>query len=209
PASAIAVVRQFPFESLLRRMSVVAKTQGSDHFEVFLKGAPELVCSLSTSETVPDNYKEVLEFYTRQGFRVIGVGSRHLDSHISWDEVLKMPRDELEKDLQFQGLVVLQNRLKQETIPTLNILKQADIRTIMVTGDNLLTAITCVSGLRHGGGVRLCDLRGGEAGGGGPHGARVPAAAAGALRLRQAARLQREAQHRTKRYGRRSLRNSW
>ncbi|CAL1273351.1 unnamed protein product [Larinioides sclopetarius] len=142
PASAVAVVRQFPFESLLRRMSVVAKSQGSNHFEVFLKGAPELVCSLSRSDTVPENFKDVLEFYTRQGFRVIGVGSRHLDPQITWDEVLKMPREELERDLEFQGLVVLQNRLKPETIPTLKVLKDADIRTVMVTGDNLLTAIT-------------------------------------------------------------------
>ncbi|GFQ95273.1 probable cation-transporting ATPase 13A3 [Trichonephila clavata] len=155
PASAaIAVVRQFPFESLLRRMSVVAKCQGSNHFEVFLKGAPELVCSLSRSETVPENFKEVLEFYTRQGFRVIGVGSRHLDPQISWDEVLKMPREELECNLEFQGLVVLQNRLKPETVPTLNILKEADIRTVMVTGDNLLTAITVA---RECGMVEECD----------------------------------------------------
>ncbi|XP_054723213.1 LOW QUALITY PROTEIN: polyamine-transporting ATPase 13A3-like, partial [Uloborus diversus] len=142
PASAIAVVRQFPFESLLRRMSVVAKSQGSNNFEVFLKGAPELVCALSRTETVPENFKDILEFYTRQGFRVIGVGSRVLPEYITWDEVIRMPREELECDLDFQGLIVLQNRLKPETIPTLKILKDADIRTVMVTGDNLLTAIT-------------------------------------------------------------------
>ncbi|XP_015912736.2 polyamine-transporting ATPase 13A3 [Parasteatoda tepidariorum] len=142
PASAIAVVRQFPFESLLRRMSVVAKSQGSRHFEVYLKGAPELVSSLSKPETVPDNFKEVLEFYTRQGFRVLGIGNKVLPDDFVWDDVLRLPREELECDMQFQGLIVLQNRLKPETVPTLNVLKAADIRTIMVTGDNLLTAIT-------------------------------------------------------------------
>ncbi|KAG8195088.1 hypothetical protein JTE90_029667 [Oedothorax gibbosus] len=154
PASAVAIVRQFPFESLLRRMSVVAKSQGAKHFEVFLKGAPELVCSLSIKETVPENFKDVLEFYTRQGFRVIAVGCRRLDEKITWDEVLKIPREELECELHFQGLVVLQNFLKPETVPTLNILKEADIRTVMVTGDNLLTAITVA---RDCGMVEECD----------------------------------------------------
>lgn len=142
PASAIAVVRQFPFESLLRRMSVVARSQSSDHFEVYLKGAPELVSSLSRNETVPEDFKDILEFYTRQGFRVIGLGTRKLPPQVTWDEVLVMPREELECQLQFLGLIVLQNKLKPETKPTLNILKEAEIRTVMVTGDNLLTAIT-------------------------------------------------------------------
>ncbi|KFM62161.1 putative cation-transporting ATPase 13A3, partial [Stegodyphus mimosarum] len=123
-------------------MSVVAKTQGSSCFEVYLKGAPELVASLSRSETVPENFKDVLEFYTRQGFRVLGIGSKALPEDIKWDDVLRMPREQLECGLQFHGLLVLQNRLKPQTIPTLKILKDADIRTIMVTGDNLLTAIT-------------------------------------------------------------------
>lgn len=154
PASAIAVVRQFPFESLLRRMSVVAKQQGCDHFEVYLKGAPELVASLSRNETVPEDFKDILEFYTRQGFRVIAVGTRKLPPEVVWDEVLRMPREELECQLQFQGLVVLQNRLKPETKPTLKILKDAEIRTVMVTGDNLLTAITVA---RDCGMIEECD----------------------------------------------------
>ncbi|GFR32870.1 probable cation-transporting ATPase 13A3, partial [Trichonephila clavata] len=108
----IAIVKMFPFESSLKRMSVVTQTEGRDHFDVFLKGAPELVITLSRKETVPD---DVLE---------------------------KLTRDFLEKDLEFLGLVVLENKLKPETIPALNTLKDADIRSVMVTGDNLLTAIT-------------------------------------------------------------------
>ncbi|KFM62152.1 putative cation-transporting ATPase 13A4, partial [Stegodyphus mimosarum] len=55
---------------------------------------------------------------------------------------LEFPREELEKDLQFLGLIILENSLKPETIPSLNVLRDANIRSIMITGDNLLTAIT-------------------------------------------------------------------
>lgn len=53
-----------------------------------------------------------------------------------------MPREELEVNLEFLGLIVLENRLKKETTASINELNDADIRCIMVTGDNLLTAIS-------------------------------------------------------------------
>ncbi|GBM58507.1 putative cation-transporting ATPase 13A4 [Araneus ventricosus] len=138
----VAIVRLFPFESSLKRMSVVTQTEGTGRFEVFLKGAPELVVSLSRKETVPDDVMNVLEYYSSQGFRIIAVACKHLPDDTSWKKVQQMTRDYLETDLQFLGLVVLENKLKPETIPALNILKDANIRSVMVTGDNLLTAIT-------------------------------------------------------------------
>ncbi|GFT62271.1 hypothetical protein NPIL_263171, partial [Nephila pilipes] len=41
--------------------------------------------------------------------------------------------DYLEKDLEFLGLVVLENKLKPETVPALKTLKDANIRSVMVT----------------------------------------------------------------------------
>ncbi len=40
------------------------------------------------------------------------------------------------------GLVVLENRLKEDTTAVISQLLEADLRAIMVTGDNLLTAIS-------------------------------------------------------------------
>ncbi|GFV89948.1 probable cation-transporting ATPase 13A3 [Trichonephila clavipes] len=138
----IAIVKMFPFESSLKRMSVVTQTQGSCHFDVVMKGAPELVTTLCRKETVPDDVLEVLAYYSSQGFRVIALALKHLTKDASWKEVQKLTRDYLENDLEFLGLVVLENKLKPETIPALDTLKNADIRSVMVTGDNLLTAIT-------------------------------------------------------------------
>ncbi|XP_043926231.1 polyamine-transporting ATPase 13A3 [Protopterus annectens] len=138
----IGIVRQFPFSSALQRMVVVARILGEKKMEVYLKGAPEVVASLCKKETVPSDFSEVLEDYTRQGFRVIALAHRKLESKLSWHKVQSVSRDVLEKNLNFLGLVILQNKLKEETPAVLEELRKANIRTVMVTGDNMLTAIS-------------------------------------------------------------------
>ena len=44
----------------------------------------------------------------------------------------------MEKDLNFVGLVVMENRIKPETKPTIDQLHNADIKTVMVTGKFIL-----------------------------------------------------------------------
>ena len=51
-----------------------------------------------------------------------------------------MDRDTVEKDLEFLGLVVFENCLKPQTTLIIDELKSANIRTIMCTGNNILTA---------------------------------------------------------------------
>lgn len=59
-----------------------------------------------------------------------------------WRAATRLTRDEIERDLDFYGLLVMQNAIKPETEPVLNELAQANISTLMVTGDNLLTALS-------------------------------------------------------------------
>lgn len=50
-------------------------------------------------------------------------------------------RSEVERNLSFLGLCILCNNVKPGTVQALRSLHAADIRTIMVTGDNLNTAV--------------------------------------------------------------------
>ena len=54
----------------------------------------------------------------------------------------KIERENIEKDLKFLGLIILENRLKPQSAPTIKILNSANIRTIMCTGDNILTGLS-------------------------------------------------------------------
>lgn len=47
----VAVLKQFPFESSAKRMTVVTLKKGSDHFTVYMKGAPETIASLCNPNT--------------------------------------------------------------------------------------------------------------------------------------------------------------
>ena len=53
-----------------------------------------------------------------------------------------MNTSEVEKDLEFLGFIVLENRIKKETKPVIKQLQNAKVRTIMVTGDHIQTAVS-------------------------------------------------------------------
>jgi cation-transporting ATPase 13A2 len=78
--------------------------------------------------------------YTESGYRVIGLAQKQL--HVDFIKAQKIARDEVEKDIHFLGYLVMQNKLKQATTETIKTLNNANIRTIMATGDNVLTAIS-------------------------------------------------------------------
>ncbi|XP_004675168.2 PREDICTED: probable cation-transporting ATPase 13A3 isoform X1 [Condylura cristata] len=138
----IGIVRQFPFSSALQRMSVVARVLGDKKMDAYMKGAPEVIASLCKPETVPVDFEKVLEDYTKQGFRVIALAHRKLESKLTWHKVQNVSRDAIENNMDFMGLIIMQNKLKQETPAVLEDLHKANIRTVMVTGDNMLTAVS-------------------------------------------------------------------
>lgn len=55
---------------------------------------------------------------------------------------MRVERLDCEKGLTFLGLLVMENKLKPETIGVIQNLNECKIRTIMATGDNVLTAIS-------------------------------------------------------------------
>ncbi|XP_053315067.1 probable cation-transporting ATPase 13A4 [Spea bombifrons] len=141
PVEGVVLLHQFPFSSSLQRMSVVAQVIGEDTLLVFLKGAPEMVVQFCKQETVPSSFPTELEHYTLQGFRVIALAYKTLNNGTYLD-TKSLEREEVESDLLFLGLLIMENKLKPETKSVLHELNAANIRTVMITGDNLQTACT-------------------------------------------------------------------
>jgi predicted P-type ATPase len=138
----VGIIRQFTFSSAVARMSVVTRALGDNHFSVFTKGAPEKLEELCRPETIPPDFQKQLTHFTLQGYRVIGLATKKMPQSVNYLKVQKIKRDVVEKDLNFLGLLVMRNMLKPETTPVIDELKAADIRCVMVTGDNLLTAVS-------------------------------------------------------------------
>ncbi|XP_075056987.1 putative cation-transporting ATPase 13A4 [Mixophyes fleayi] len=141
PVKGLCILHQFPFSSNLQRMSVITKTLELPKFIVFMKGAPEVVVNFCKQETVPDNFSYTLNHYTMQGFRVIGIAYKNFELNED-GKVETLKREEVEHDLLFLGFLIMENKLKAETKPVIHELKAANIRTIMLTGDNIQTACT-------------------------------------------------------------------
>lgn len=57
-------------------------------------------------------------------------------------QIQQTKRDQIENNLHFLGFLVMENKLKDVTCETIATLNKCNIRTIMATGDNTLTAIS-------------------------------------------------------------------
>lgn len=132
----VAIVRRFPFSSSLQRMSVVVLGPGAQPALAFLKGAPEMVASLCRN--VPAQFSSTLRSFASEGFRVLALGYKQLDEQT---DLKTIEREEIEKGMQFLGLLVMKNLVKPESAEVIEILRRAQMRTAMVTGDNILTAV--------------------------------------------------------------------
>lgn len=83
----------------------------------------------------------MLEFYTHHGYRVIALAAKSLPN-VSAKRAQRLKRQEAESDLTFLGFIVFENKLKPSTPGVLAQLRDARIRRVMCTGDNILTAIS-------------------------------------------------------------------
>ena len=111
-------------------------------FRVFCKGSPEKIETISDPSTLPTNFHSVLDSYTEKGYRVIALATKLLPANKSYIKIKRMHTPEVEKDLEFLGLIVLENRIKKETKPVIKQLQNAKVRTVMVTGDHIQTAVS-------------------------------------------------------------------
>ena len=123
-------------------MSSLVKNLTQPNFICYCKGSPEKLKELCQPKTIPANFIEQLNYYTSRGYRVLAMASKIINMDLK--SALEISRSYCEKDMIFLGLLIVQNKLKLATNPTLKILSQdAQIGIRMATGDNILTAV-CV-----------------------------------------------------------------
>ena len=138
----LGIVRRFDFSSKLQRMSTLVENISLKTFTSYVKGSPEKIKELCQPKTIPSDFNEVLNNYTSKGYRVLAMGTKVIN--MDFDKAFEVNRTFCEKDLIFLGLLIVQNKLKEATAPTLRTLSnEAHNRVIMATGDNIMTAI-CV-----------------------------------------------------------------
>ena len=136
-------INEVPYDFTRRRLSVAVAHAGERM--VITKGALEQileVCSRwvngdgQTIELGPEKRTELqkqFEQYSREGFRVLGVASRMLSAEA-------MTRED-ERDMVFQGYVLLEDPLKSDAQASVERLKSLGIEVRIITGDNRFAAM--------------------------------------------------------------------
>ena len=129
----IRTVKRFEFDSHLQRSLVVGEHENG--LVVHIKGSPEAIKPLLRE--IPPDYDSECNQYSIEGYYVIACAVRKLDSTSS------LIRSEIESnyDFEFIGFLLFQNLLKPESVGTFAHLHDAGIQSIIITGDNALTAI--------------------------------------------------------------------
>jgi cation-transporting ATPase 13A3/4/5 len=134
--NSVEVVKNYDFCNDRMTQSVIVKKQ--DKLLAFVKGSGENVKKLCTSESLPGDFDASLQSSAKQGVYQISMASKVLPADT---ELSKISRDDVEKELTFAGVVNFKNVLREDTPAVLRELEEGSVRTVMVTGDSLLTGI--------------------------------------------------------------------
>ncbi|MBI4129692.1 HAD-IC family P-type ATPase, partial [Candidatus Roizmanbacteria bacterium] len=136
------LVDEFSFDAKKKMMSVIWEENGQK--TLYAKGAPETILSLSSTiveqkrtrtMTAKDRsaIQKELKNYQEKGLRVLSIAKREPIQTIG-------KRDEMEKNLTFIGFVGIADPARTGLREVLMTTEHAGIQTIMVTGDNPITA---------------------------------------------------------------------
>ncbi|KAK7043242.1 P-type ATPase [Paramarasmius palmivorus] len=140
---------EFPFDSDVKKMSVIFEDVESSEKFVFTKGAVERVLysctSIFLSETesamtdeIREGILQNMESLAAMGLRVLALASKPWEGKVVKGE--EVDRDEVEDDLIFRGLVGLYDPPRPESAPSVRQCQRAGIQVHMLTGDHPGTA---------------------------------------------------------------------
>lgn len=128
-------VDEVPFDSSIKYMATIHQNDTKNI--VYVKGAPELVLSLSTlNNKEQKKYEARLNNLAAKGYRILGFGYRKVDKKQRFKN-----GDGLVKNLTFLGFVCFDDPLRPNTKETFGVARAAGIRPVIVTGDHKLTAV--------------------------------------------------------------------
>lgn len=130
-----AILEEYSFDPQKATVTTIwVNKENAKH--IFVRGAPEVILSKSKiTDKEKHEITELYQEYAKEGLRVIGFATRTSDHH-----PLHIAREDAERDLTFLGIVGIYDPPRVEAKKAVIDARRAGIQTIMVTGDNTLTA---------------------------------------------------------------------
>ena len=125
---------EFPFDPARRRNSVIVEDTSKEKM-IIVRGAPEEIMSLC-STIAPARKKEVLAWLKAEGTK----GHRTLAIAVKKIADEKGKIDDLEKKLDFVGVISFSDTIKASTFESIKRAKDLGVDVVMITGDNMEVA---------------------------------------------------------------------
>jgi predicted P-type ATPase len=138
------IAKRYEFCSYLQTSSTISFIPEDDSLFVYTKGSPEAIKKLCI-DLIPNDFDQTCTKYAMEGYYVIACAVKILKTAIPIDDLL---RKDVEVGLTFVGLLIFENPLKSEALTTIETLSNANIRSVIITGDNIYTAINVSKQLR-------------------------------------------------------------
>ncbi|GAA8714886.1 hypothetical protein oki361_17470 [Helicobacter pylori] len=127
---------EFPFDSDRKLMTSINKINNKQI--IIVKGAPDILLTKCSNLTKKE--KELITLknneFSEKAYRVIAIASKE---NIEKDHT-KLKVKDVENNLNFVGLIALIDPPRENSRQAILECKHAHIKTIMITGDNLVTA---------------------------------------------------------------------
>lgn len=124
-------VGEIPFDSDRKLMTVVVKLDGK--YVSITKGAPDVMLNRISNTDVLTDVQESIVSMSSRALRCLALGIKVFDEMPTIDE-------NLEQGLELIGLVGMIDPPRLEVIEAIRVARVAGVRTIMITGDNIITA---------------------------------------------------------------------
>ncbi|KAF1954126.1 potassium/sodium eff [Byssothecium circinans] len=132
----IQLAAEFPFDSSVKKMTVVYEDKHAGHLDVYTKGAAETMYpALCLTDTEKTEIDEQATSIANEGFRVLCVAHKILPLGTDLHR-----REAVEKDLKFVGLVAIYDPPRVQSKGAVQECQIAGITVHMLTGDHPGTA---------------------------------------------------------------------
>ncbi|KAJ6166796.1 hypothetical protein N7470_002243 [Penicillium chermesinum] len=134
---------EYPFDSAIKKMTVVYMNKQGNIYQVYTKGAPEAVIPhLSISPEEERDIRKKADTMAEAGLRVLCIGFKQT---LRDEENKVTPRSAAESTLRFGGLAGLYDPPRIETAAAVRKCQMAGITVHMLTGDHIKTATAIAS----------------------------------------------------------------
>ncbi|KAE8164753.1 hypothetical protein BDV40DRAFT_298074 [Aspergillus tamarii] len=134
---------EYPFDSGIKRMTVVYRSPETGLNEVYTKGAPEAVIPrLNSGEIEKSSIQDTADRMAGEGLRVLCVAYKRVPIDKDFEV---SSRSTAESNLSFGGLVGLYDPPRVETAAAVRRCQMAGIGVHMLTGDHIRTATAIAS----------------------------------------------------------------